>query len=314
MTSNRTRKRARWVAPFWNARQNRIRAFWRILGALVVVLPASILLGQTLIQSLDTPFAITNLVSNAIPAAITLGVAAVWAKYIDKRPFRAYGVGLDSAWWRMLVVGVLVGVLGWGGALATDLALGWARITDVFAAGSGELSFPVSMLVFIAGWLFVGFWEELLFRGIVMRNAIEGFNHAAVSYRTAVIGGLAVSSGFFAVLHLDQATSVLALLFWVMAGLVFGLAYLLTDELAYPIGLHFAFDFSFNNVFGLAAVRDLGTELPSIIRPAFGASETLVGLSGAVNTVWLFIIGALTVGVIRWRYGSLEVRLKPYEP
>ena len=140
------------------------------------------------------------------------------------------------------------------------------------------------MLLFAVGWIFVGIWEEIIFRGIVMRNAIEGLNFEVLSYRTALVGGWVLSSILFGVLHLSQATSLIAIAFWILAGLVLGLAYLLTDQLAVPIGLHFAFDFSANNVFGLASVREVGTEVPTIIRPEFTGPDRFVDISGVVNT------------------------------
>jgi membrane protease YdiL (CAAX protease family) len=161
-------------------------------------------------------------------------------------------------------------------------------------------------------YVFVGFWEETIFRGLVMRNAIEGLNVASVSYRAALVGGWVLSSVLFGLLHFGQATSPLALVFWILAGLILGLAYLLTDELAIPIGLHFAFDFSANNVFGLANVRDIGSEIPMILRPTFSGSDIFVGLAGVVNTSWLIIIGVLSIIVINWQYGELRAQIEPY--
>lgn len=103
----------------------------------------------------------------------------------------------------------------------------------------------------------------------------------------------------------------MALIFWILGGLIFGLAYLLTDELAFPIGLHFAFDFGVNNVFGIVNVRE-GGDIPMIIRPEFTGPDVFVEPSGLVNTAWLVIIGVLTVVGIRWQYGSLQLRIEPY--
>lgn len=108
----------------------------------------------------------------------------------------------------------------------------------------------------------------------------------------------------------SSISSVLALVFWVAAGLVLGLAYLLTDQLGVPIGLHVAFDFAVNSVFGLASVRQTGTEVPTVIRPAFTGPDVLVGISDAVNTVRLVVVGLLTVAVVRWWY-SFGPRIGP---
>lgn len=298
--------------PFWNRSENRIRALWRILGALIGVFVVSGVVNAILIRPLDAPLAGRNLASNGIIALVAVGLWVVWARYVDRRDLRAYGFRLDERWWRMLGLGVLVALIGWGGALVTSLALGWASVASTLSPGTGDLPFAASFVAFVVGWVFVGIWEELVFRGIVMRNAIEGLDFEAVSYRTALVGGWVVSSVLFGVLHADQATSALALGFWILAGLVLGLAYLLTDQLAFPIGLHFAFDFGVNNVFGLASVREAGRDAPTLVRPAFTGPETFVGLSGVVNTVWLVLIGVLAVGVVGWQYGSVEPRIDPY--
>jgi len=309
-------QRSGWVRrvlfPFWNRSEQRPRAVWRVIGALVVALAVPSILGVVALRPLDLPMVAVQLVSNGTAALVALVVVVVWARYVDRRAVRDYGFGVGREWWVMLALGALAALLGWGGALATDIALGWASIAAVLSPGVGGISFLPSFVAFALAWVFVGVWEEAIFRGVVMRNAIEGLNGTRISFRWALAGGWVVSSVLFGVLHFGQAASPLALVFWVVAGLVLGLAYLLTDQLAVPIGLHFAFDFGVNNVFGLASVREAGTAVPTILRPEFSGSDVFVGIAGAVNTVWLLGIGALAVAVIGWQYGSLRPRIEPY--
>lgn len=312
MTEQRSGWSRRVRFPFWNRTEQRPRAFWRIIGALVVALAVPLVLGVVVLRPLDLPMAVVQLASNGIAALVALVVVVVWARYVDRRAVRDYGFRLDRKWWFMLALGALVALLGWGGALATDIAFGWASIAAVLSPGAGEITFWLSFVAFALAWVFVGVWEEVIFRGIVMRNAIEGLNGTWISYRGALVGGWVVSSVLFGVLHFGQAGSPLALVFWIVAGLVLGLAYLLTDQLAVPIGLHFAFDFGVNNVFGLASVREAGSDVPTIVRPEFTGPDVFVGIAGAVNTVWLLVIGVLTVAVIGWQYGSLRPRIEPY--
>lgn len=312
ITDQQSKWYRRILLPFWNQQEKRIRALWRILGAVAVALLVPSLLNAVIVRPLDLSFALMNLVSNGIAALVALGVVVGWARYVDRRELRAYGFSLTSIWWRTLALGGLVGLLGLGGALATDITLGWASISAIISPGTGELPFLLSISLFALTYVFVGFWEEAIFRGIVMRNAIEGLNIASVSYRGALVGGWVLSSVLFGLLHFGQATSSLALVFWILAGLILGLAYLLTDKLAVPIGLHFALDFGANNVFGLANVRDVAGDIPTVLRPTFSGPEVFIGLSGVVNTIWLMVIGILTVGIIRWQYGSLRPRIEPY--
>lgn len=168
-----TKQGSRWyqrlLLLFWNPGEGRVRAVWRILGAVVIVLVMSSLL-TIAIRPLDIPLALTHLVSQGIQALVVLGVVIGWARYVDRRDLRAYGFGLNSRWWRMLALGVFVGLLGWGGALATNIALGWASVSALVSPGTGEIPFLLSLCTFTLAWVFVGFWEEVVFRGIVMRT------------------------------------------------------------------------------------------------------------------------------------------------
>jgi membrane protease YdiL (CAAX protease family) len=296
----------------WNPEEARVRALWRIVVATALVLVVPALVFGVVVRQADLPLGFRSLVANGLYAGVTVFVLVIWARYVDRRPLAEYGFALDRTWARGLALGALVGLVGWGGALATDLAFGWARVEAVLSPGGGDVAPAVTFAAFTLQWGFVAFWEEAVFRGLVMRNAIEGLSLPWLSRRIAIGGGLVGSSVLFGVLHAGQATSVLALGFWVLAGLVLGLAYLLTGQLAVPIGLHFAFDFAVNNVFGLASVRPAGASVPTLVRPAFSGPERFVGVSGVVNTAWLLAIGAMVLAVVAWHRGSLRARIGRY--
>jgi len=293
---------ARIATPVWNSDEQRLRAPWRILGALAVVLVVPGLVHGAVVRPLELHFLVSGLAANALYAAAALGVLAIWARYVDRRPLVSYGLRIDRRWLSMAGIGALVGIVGWGGALATDLLFGWASVTALFSAGEGPLPLGAALAVGVAQFTLVGIWEELVFRGLVMRNAVEGLDLPRVPRRWALVGGWVSSSALFGVLHYDQAASVLALGFWILAGLVLGLAYLLTDELAVPIGLHVAFDVSANHLWGLAAVvpEDRVAEIPMVVRPEFTGPERFVGIAGLVNTAWVILMGVAVVAVV-WR-------------
>lgn len=300
--TRRGRTLAWFVAPFWNRSENRPRALWRIVGALAITMVVPGLIYSQTVQPLDLHFLVAGLGANALYTATAVVVLVTWAGYVDRRPVSRYGLRIDRRWLGMLGIGALVGIAGWGGALATDLLFGWASVAALLSAGTGPFPLAVGLVVGIAQFTFVGIWEELVFRGIVMRNAVEGLHLPGVSRRWALLGGWVSSSVLFGVLHYDQAGSVLALGFWVLAGLVLGLAYLLTDELAVPIGLHVAFDVSANHLWGLAAAApgDRVAQIPMVVRPAFTGPEQFVGVAGLVNTAWILAIGAAVVA-LGWR-------------
>jgi hypothetical protein len=85
-----------------------------------------------------------------------------------------------------------------------------------------------------------------------------------------------------------------------------GVAYLWTDSLALPIGLHAAFDVSVNHVYGLFAVRadELPFQPPTLLRPAFSGPAAFVEVAGLVNTAWVLVAGLTVLVYARVRNGS----------
>ena len=191
------------------------------------------------------------------------------------------------------------------------LSAGWAHISAVISPGIADhsLPFPLAVTAFFVQFLFVGIWEEILFRGLLLRNAAEGLETRWLSGRTAVLGGLAASSLLFGVVHADQATSLAALGFWVLMGMVLGSAYVVTDSLALPIGLHFATDFAFNNVYGLSNVRPATAEVvATVLRPEFTGPERFVEISGLINIGAVVMITVLAAGYVAAQYGRIMLR------
>ncbi|MFC5279726.1 CPBP family intramembrane glutamic endopeptidase [Halorubrum rubrum] len=241
-----------------------------------------------------------------------LSVAAIWARYVDRRRLTEYGLDVGPEWVRDAGVGVVVAFLAWGLALAVHLTAGWAHVSAVLSPGTAEnaLPFGLALIAFVGQFLFVGVWEELLFRGLILRNAAEGFRTRRVSDRGAVLAGLVASSLLFGVVHVDQATSLPALGFWVLMGTVLGSAYVMTDSLAIPVGLHFATNLAFNNVYGLSNVRPETAAIAStVLRPEFTGPTRLVGVSGLINVGAVVLIAALTTGYLTIQYDRLGVRV-----
>jgi hypothetical protein len=182
---------------------------------------------------------------------------------------------------------------------------GWATVEGWFYVGAD--SFLVGLLAFAVSRLFVAVWEESIFRALFLRNAAEGLA-GWVSPRRAVVAAWVVSSVTFGVLHLNQAPSPVSLSFWISLGLVPGLAYALTDDLALPMGFHFAYNFAGINLFGVVgadpSLAAQTAEIASVIRLApAGGPPAFVGLAGWVNVSWGAVGGLLVIGYVAWRHG-----------
>ena len=302
------------LAPFWNYTEHRPRALWRILGAFVLVAIGSQLLPSVLFGNSNLPPSLLGLAQNIFTVVTVLLVVIIWARFVDHRRLTAYGLKVGPDWIRDASVGIVIAFIAWGLALAVHLTTGWAHISAVLSPGTAEnaLPFIIALAAFVVQFLLVGIWEELLFRGLMLTNAAEGFHTRWLSERGAVLAGLAVSSLLFGVVHVDQATSLPALGFWVLMGMVLGSTYIITDSLALPIGLHFATNLAFNNVYGLSNVRPETAEVAAaVLRPEFTGPARFVGVSGLVNIGVVVLIVGLSIGYVAVRYGSIRVRISP---
>ena len=132
-----------------------------------------------------------------------------------------------------------------------ERALGWVHVTGIAQSVANRIPFPVGMAGAAISYLCVGIYEELAFRGYVLRNLAEGLRGTLRGARPAVIAAWLLSAVIFGLAHGGNPGAT-----WVsnvqlmLAGLFLGLGYLLTGELAVPIGLHIAWNFFQGAVFG----------------------------------------------------------------
>lgn len=302
------------LAPFWNRTEHRPRALWRILGVFVLVAIGSQVLPSVLFRNTDLPPSVLGVAHNVLTVGIVVFVVVIWARYIDRRRLTEYGLEVDTEWVRDAGVGVVIAFVAWGLALVVHLTTGWAHISAVLSPGNATnaLPFAVALTAFVVQFLLVGIWEELLFRGLVLKNAAEGFHSRWFSERSAVLAGLVASSLLFGVVHVDQATSLPELGFWVLMGLVLGSTYITTDSLAIPIGLHFATNLAFNNVYGLSNVRSETADVAAtLLRPEFTGPTGFVGVSGLVNVGVVGLIAVLSIGYVTVLYSPVGIRVSP---
>jgi membrane protease YdiL (CAAX protease family) len=289
------------VAPFYNHRQGRVRAFWRVLVPLLVFLAGS----QVVASVIGPRFGMTagSLLMYSLRAALVVGLLIVWARYVDRRTVSAYGIHFGSDSLQHLLAGLVIGIGIHALALVVFLAGGWVEVTGFVNIGAATLPFTLVVLGWTVAWVCVGISEELLFRGLFIPNAAEGLGH--LSNRAALIGAWAVSSAVFAVVHFSQVTSPVAFLFWsLIGGGLLGTAYVVTGDLALPLGLHIAYNFAGNTLFGLTMVES--ERVPSVLDLTFTGPNAIVGIPGAVNAATVVVGIAATLAWVRYRCGGLD--------
>ena len=234
--------------------EKRLRAGWRLLFQFLLNNAGISLLGFVVLAAaavsggagrMPPPYLLYT-------GAALVAAASVWfcGRSLDGRPFSGFGLRLDRAWWSDLGFGLLLGAGLMTGIFALQLAAGWVAVTGSFVTTGGGAFFP-SILAPVVLFVCVGFYEELLSRGYQLTNLAEGLNTAAVGPRGAIVLAWILSSSVFAAVHLlNPNTGVLSTFNIFLAGMMLGAGYVLTGQLAIPIGLHTTWNFFQGNVFG----------------------------------------------------------------
>jgi uncharacterized protein len=307
----------------------RLRALWRLLfqywayrvavPLLVNLLAIAWLLvgsGREIGASLDA----SNLYgSPALPlvsgiAALIGVLLSVWlaGRFLDRRPFADFGFHLGGGWWLDLCFGMALGALLMSAIFLVELGFGWITVTGVLQALVPGTPFALAILIPAALFLCVGVYEELLFRGYQLRNAAEGLNLPVVGPRNAVILAWVLSSTFFGYLHANNPNATLLGTFnVVLAGLMLGLGYVLTGELAISIGLPIAWNFFQGGVFGFP-VSGLGPVGASFLSTDQGGPELWTGgpfgpEAGLLGPAAMLLGGLLIALWVRLRKGRVAI-------
>ncbi len=295
--------------PFWNESEHRLRALWRLLGEFILlfVLIFSI---NSLPLSEKSYFGI---VAHVLATALSLWLAG---RFLDHRPFVDFGFYINQNWWRDLAFGLILGALMVTGVFLVEWVLGWVTIVGTFQVEDPKLTFAQSILYQLVFKVGVSLFEEMPFRGYLLRNLAEGFNFPALGSRKAILLAWLVSALLFGLSHADNpnatAVSTIAI---ALAGLLLGLGYILTGSLAIPLGLHTTWNFFQGNVFGFSVSGHVGLASTTFIATkqagpelwtggAFGPEAGLLGVAA-------ILLGTFAVLLwVRQFYGAIA----PYTP
>lgn len=301
--------------------RSRPRATWRVLLPFVLVIGLGIAVTAVLAR-----FDLANrlgagLVSDVLLALVVGTVLVVTARYLDERPLPDYGFRLSRRWWTEFGAGSVLGVVLVAAVFATSYALGGVVVVETVSPGDAG-SFALWFLLSGLGYLCTAFWEETLFRGILITNAAEGLAARGLSPRDRLVGALVVSTVVFGAVHgplgtvPGESALVGMLAVWTLMGGLLGLAYVLSGELAFPMGLHFTVNYAFNNVFFGPAVAGAAT-LPAVLRTEVLAPALWHPFSGLPMIATVLLGYALTIGWYARRDGgltpALSVRERPAE-
>jgi membrane protease YdiL (CAAX protease family) len=298
-------------AVFWNAKQRRIRATWRLL----IFLAVTVGVGLPLLNAIDASDNVW-LENSAEQPAVAIGVLLallISTRYTDRRPFADFGLSLSRTWWRELGLGLAIGGLLMSLLFLVLYSAGWVTIEGFTHTDMIAIPFGVALLGQVLRYVGTGFFEEILLRGYLLRSIAEGISGMWISRRTAVLISWIATSALFGVLHLGNPNATLLVASnIVLAGLFFGFGMIYTGRLALPIGIHITWNFFQVSLFGLGSSgRSVNT---SVLVTETRAPEVWAGGSfgpeGGLLSLAAFGLGTVALWLwIRRRTGDLRLRV-----
>jgi uncharacterized protein len=204
------------------------------------------------------PLPVLQLLTSVVTVSVALLLVMVSQRLLGAhRGLVDYGLAVDRRWVIDLVAGFGIGLAGLAIPIVLGLALGWFDVVAILDPGAlGLWAGSALMLIAMLG---VGLWEELLLRGVFVCNAADGLRRWLPA-RRALAGGVLLAAVVFGLGHLGQPDNPAFVLTWILAGVVFGVIYALSGNLALPIGAHAAFNTAYNVVFvrtDVAGTEDL---------------------------------------------------------
>lgn len=283
---------------FLDPAEPRLRAGWRLLlqtilllVALTVVSMAAFLLAGVL--HLDayalSPLSLMDLLPTALAMTISVWVAR---RLLDRRSFPSLGFGAGRRALTDLLIGFLIPAAMMAVIFLLELALGWTRLDGWAWQAQPIGAVALGVVTGLAGFIVVGYQEELLSRGYHLQNISEGMG---------LRWGVALSSGIFALMHLGNpnVTWYTALPGLLAAGLFLAYGWLRTRQLWLSIGLHVGWNFFEGTVFGFPVS---GIGLAGLIRHTPVGPVAMTG--GAFGPeAGLLLLPALAVGLaLTWAY------------
>jgi CAAX protease family protein len=217
-------------------------------------------------------------------------VPSVAMSLLERRPLRAYGLGVEGAFGKRFWEGAL-----WGFAGLTALLV-VMRLSGVFWFGPMNFNLR-STLMFAALWgigfLLVGFFEEYAFRGYLQYTLTSGLGFWPATVLTSLL--------FFQAHRGNPGENWAGLVDVFLAGIVFSVMLWRTGNLWFGVGFHLAWDWAQSFFYG---VPDSGLITKGHLFE--GQSHGPVWLSGGTvgpeGSIFSALIEVVLIGLVLWRF------------
>ena len=257
----------------------------RIIIAVVFV-GAATAIGQVLLSFLKQGFtlknpAMANLVAFLLITPLTYFAYLLYVRWFEKR--EATELGFSNAW-REFGLGALIGFGLFSLVILALWLLGYyraIRLEFLFLSLFGSL-----LGAFVSAWV-----QELIFRAAIYRLLEEWLG---------TWWALGISALLFGLIHLSNqgATLMSALAVSLEAGLILGAAYTLTRRIWMAVGIHMAWDFANDGIYGVGIAAQSGAKLIGLIHanldgPALFTGGTLGVEASVLTLIFMLLAGCL---------------------
>jgi len=289
------------ISPVWNRDEGRLRAPLRALLPLVVTFVGFGVIQTVVRPRLDGRLLVFLAESSGLFAVL---LAAIFgsARLLDRRPVAEYGFSFDRGWARSFAVGGVIATAANAGTFLVAVGAGLANVSGFFE-GSGPLPFVAAMAVTLFFVAVAATWEEFVFRGAMLKNLAEGVDGYLPRW-TAVVVAVLLSTVVFAFLHSGKVDNfAVGYSYYAVAGLVLAITYVLSGDLALPVGFHVFYNYTMAAVFGLGVSQ----QGPEVVALEFAGSGFWIGEEGIARMVFAVVGGLLLVAYIRYREGELSI-------
>lgn len=280
-----------------------LRAVVPAIATLVLFLAGQMLLSAVFLADEGSLSTIEALLVRVLLAGLYVAMIAFavrLATTLDRRRTVGFGRPVDHEWLRNFAVGAVISASGIALSISWGVVRGY-RTVDLSAAGTGAddlLAIGVAVAAFVPYFLLGNVYEEVVYRGVMLRTFAAGLRARGRSPAWAVAAATAVSVLLFGAYHVPLRGNVVVAVDAAMVGTTFALAYVLTGELGLPLGVHFGrISLEF-----LDGFEELGVRLPGVVsftRNTLGANLELK----------LLELGAISLFIVAWVALTGDVRI-----
>ena len=242
-TNIQPQKRSILAIIFLSPNEARLRAGWRLLVQILMMLVLSIVISiafaPLLFSIQGTVFFFLGQVAELIAFTASIFLARL---FLDRRSIASMGLRLDRQVWKDILSGIGITFIMMALIFAAMSAAGWLTFQGFAWEAEPITQVLGGAFAFLGIFILVAWNEELLSRGYHLQTLASGTN---------LFWGVLLSSAVFGALHLGNPNAT-----WVsaagifFAGLFLAYGYLRTGQLWLSIGLHIGWNFFEGVVFG----------------------------------------------------------------